>query len=395
MDFLELERDSAAFTAWRNRAFPSFQQKVFLAHASVVPIPHAVEEALLEYVSRIARRGQFDFVHRAEYNACRERVARLLGGDALPDEVAFAGSTSHALGTVATSLPWKPGDNCIVADGDFPANVVIWKNLEHTHGIETRLIPYRPQMKITVEDLEPLIDERTRIVSLSSANFLSGYPLDTLSIGRYLHERGILFCVDGIQTMGALPMDITHVDFVCADAHKWLLGPCGVAVLWARQSTWQHTRPAILGWLATQDRDNWFTYDTTPIASAERFQPGERNWLGIVGLNAALRLLEEVGLENIARRVTHLRDYTAQRLQEIGCKLLWPGAPDLPGGIVTFQPPVDDIPTLHKKLDERYVLSLRQDPHGAHWMRSSAHFMNTEQDIDGMVAEIRASVAAS
>jgi cysteine desulfurase/selenocysteine lyase len=389
MNFQTIERDSTSWTTWRNRAFPFFERKIFLAHASVVPIPGAVQQALTDYVATIAREGQFEYVHRGAYNQCRERTARLLGHGAVPDEVAFAGSTSHALGIVATSLDWKPGDNCIVADGDFPANVVTWKNLEHTHGIEVRLIPHRPVMDIGIEDIAPLIDERTRLVSLASANFLSGYPLDVNRIGAYLHERNVLFCVDGIQTLGAVPLDVTHVDFVCADAHKWLLGPCGAAILWTRQSTLERMRPAILGWLATQNRDNWFSYDTTPITGAERFQPGERNYLGIVGLNAALQMLEEIGVETIAQRVTQLRDYTAQRLHEIGCKVLWMPQSTLPSGIVSFQPPRGDCPSLYQKLDERFALSLRQDKNDAHWIRVSAHFMNTQEDIDQLIAAIQ------
>ena len=90
---------------------------------------------------------------------------------------------SHALGIVATGISWKSGDNCVVADGDFPANVVPWKNLRHRHEIDVRLIPFRPQMQITLDDLKPLVDERTRIVSLCSANFLSGCPINITEIG--------------------------------------------------------------------------------------------------------------------------------------------------------------------------------------------------------------------
>jgi selenocysteine lyase/cysteine desulfurase len=395
MNFSELERDAATFQTWRHRAFPFFKHKIFLSHASIVPIPGAVQDALNEFVAQIAQRGQFDFVHRDSYNQCRERAARLLGHGALPEEVAFAGSTSHALGIVATSLDWKPGDNCIVADGDFPANVVTWKNLQHTHGVEVRLIPHRPRMDIGVEDIAPLIDERTRIVSLASANFLSGYPIDLHTIGRYLHERNVLFCVDAIQTLGAVPMDVTHVDFACADAHKWLQGPGGIAILWTRQSTLERMRPAILGWLATQNRDNWFQYDTTPIASAERFMPGERNALGTVGLNAALGLFEEIGHDVIAQRVVALRDYTAQKLQQIGCKVLWMPQSDLASGIVSFQPPRGDCASLYQKLDERFVLSLRSDKSGEHWIRSSAHFMNTQSDIDELLAAIEDYIASA
>ena len=394
----ETTRD-ASHEEWRRRAFPYFENKICLTHASVVPVPRAVKDALVDYAALIASAGQFDHLHRAAYDRCRERVAQMLGHGAHADEVGFAGSTSHALGIVATGIDWKAGDNCVVADGDFPANVVTWKNLQHKHDIQVRLIPHRPTMDLGIEDLAPLVDERTRIVSLSSANFLSGYGLDLNSIGAWLHERNVLFCVDAIQTLGAVEVDVTHVDFVCADAHKWLLGPCGIAVLWARQSALEHLRPAILGWLATQNRDNWFAYDTKPISTAERFMPGERNYLGIVGLDAALGVLLEAGSDHVARQVAHLRHYTAQKLAGIGAKVLWMPETEAvdaqASGIVTFQPPRGNCADLYSKLDEKFALSLRVDRSGAQWIRSSAHFMNTEADIDALIAQIEEYVATA
>ena len=146
-------------------------------------MPARARDALQNYATLIADEGQFDEAHFPVYARCKERFAELIGAPAKPAEIAFAGSTSHALGLVATSLDWQAGDNCIVADGDFPANVVTWKNLQFTHDVETRLIPFRPAMDLTIDDIAPLIDERTKIVSLASANFLSGCPLDVNAIG--------------------------------------------------------------------------------------------------------------------------------------------------------------------------------------------------------------------
>ncbi|MBV9865995.1 MAG: aminotransferase class V-fold PLP-dependent enzyme [Abitibacteriaceae bacterium] len=388
MNFVELTRDAAAFSEWRRRVFPFFEHKICLTHASVSPLPRQVSQAIVNYAELIAREGQFEPAHETTYKECKERLARLIGYGAAPDEVAFASSTSHALGMVATGLDWQTGDNCIVADGDFPANVITWKNLTHTHGVEVRMIPHRPAMNITLDDVAALVDERTRIASLASANFLSGYPVDLAAIGAWLHERGILFCVDAIQTLGAIRLNAEHVDFICADAHKWLLGPNGIAVLWARRGVLEKMRPAIFGWLAPQNRDDWFAYDTTPIDSAERFEAGSRNYLGIVGFHAALELLQDVGAEIIEDRVTHLRNYAAQKLRKQGCRLLWNTDPALHAGIVTFYPPSGDATVLYNKLDEHFALALRTDKNGTPCIRVSPHFMNTEEDIDKLASAI-------
>lgn len=377
------------FSAWREREFPFFRKRIFLTHASVSPLPARSRDALRDYADVIANEGQFDPAHFPQYARCKERFAELIGAPARPEEIAFAGSTSHALGLVATSLDWQAGDNCIVADGDFPANVVVWKNLAFTHGVETRLIPFRPAMDLTVDDIAPLIDERTKIVSVASSNFLSGCALDVNAIGEYLHQRGILFCVDAIQTLGAIEFDATNVDFVCADAHKWLLGPNGTAVLWTRGEVLQRMRPQILGWLAVADRDNYLAYDTTPIDSAERFEPGARNYLGVVATEASLSLLQDFGMANVEKRVVELRNYAAQKMGEIGCQLLWTPTPASKGGAVTFQPPHENIAELYNHLEERFALSLRQDRFGADWLRVSAHFMNCEADLDELAAAIQ------
>ncbi|MBW3637786.1 MAG: aminotransferase class V-fold PLP-dependent enzyme, partial [Armatimonadetes bacterium] len=284
----QIPTDAAAFFDWRRENFPFFERKICLTHASVSPLPARSAHAIADYAHRLAREGQFDYLHDGAYRRCKERLARLLNNGAKPEEIAFAGSTSHALGLVATSFPWKSGDNCVVFDGDFPANVVVWKNLAHTHGVEIRVVPFREARDWTIEDLAPFVDEKTRLVTISAVNFLSGFALDVSSFGKFCHDKGALLCVDAIQALGATQMDLREADFVCADAHKWLLGPNGAAFAWFRGSVLPQMRPQILGWLAIEGRDNWFSYGTEPFAGAERFEPGARNYLGIVGMEASL-----------------------------------------------------------------------------------------------------------
>jgi len=378
------------FLEWRRHSFPFFERKTFLTHASVSPLPAHTRQALQDYAAHLADYGQFDAYSDTYYFRCKERVAALLcenKAPATPQEIAFAGSTSHALGLVATSIDWKSGENCVVADGDFPANVVTWKNLQHTHGVETRLIPYRPHMDLTLDDIKPLVDEKTRIVSLASCNFLSGCPLDLKEIGTWLHERGVLLCVDAIQTLGAVRCDFSEADFVCADSHKWLLGPNGIALLWTRGEVLKTLRPMVFGWLAGQNRDNWFSYDTTPIESAERFEPGARNYLGIAAFDASLEVLHNADPNIVENRVVQLRHFAAQKLVERGFHVLWQGDSNAKTGIVSFQAESESATLqLYKRLDENFTLSLRSDKAGRSWIRISSHFMNCEEDINALAS---------
>ncbi len=381
----------AEFFAWRREQFPFFASKICLTHASVAPLPARTVAAIGDFAARLGGEGQFEYYSEPIYRRAKERIARMLGNGARADEVAFAGSTSHALGLVATSFPWQVGDNCVVFDGDFPANVVIWKNLAHTHGVEVRVVPFKPARDWVPADLEGLVDERTRIVTLSAVNFLSGVALDVRAFGQWVHARGALLCVDVIQGFGAVEMDLSEADFACADAHKWMLGPNGAAFAWFRGDVLPRMRPQILGWLATEKRDNWFAYDLEPHHSAERFEPGARNYLGIVGMEASLSLLEDVGLAEVARRVHALRDYGAAQMAEQGCELRWTPDGTNASGIFSFRPARGDIKALNAELDKRFALSLRSDRDGREWIRVSPHWMNCEADLDELAEAVRAA----
>jgi selenocysteine lyase/cysteine desulfurase len=126
-----------------------------------------------------------------------------------------------------------------------------------------------------------------------------------------------------------------------------------------------------------------------PHPTAERFEPGAHNLLGIFGLDAALELLLEAQPEHVEAQVVALRDLVARRLQELGCRLLW--TPDsLPGGIVTFQPPKESAAAFHERTQSRLTVSLRQDRNGEHWIRVSPHFMNDEDDVEAICALLAA-----
>ena len=394
MNFAEIARDEATFKEWRRRAFPFFESRIFLTFASVGALPAVARDAIIEYSNSITQRGQFEFgIDDAMYDGCKTRVARLMRGVKTSfEDVAFAGSTSGALGIVATGMSWRSGDNCVVADGDFPANVVVWKNLQHRYDIDVRLIPPTRATQITLNDVKKLVDHRTRIVSLCSANFLSGCPINLSEIGAWLRSQEILFCVDAIQTLGAIHFDATFVDFVCADAHKWLLGPNGIAVLWSHQKSREQLRPAVLGWLAPADRDNWFAYDTAPHATSERFEPGARNFLGAVALDAALKqreeILESCGDSWIENRVVALRNHAVRVLEVAGCELLWRADETSKAGIVSFRHAKISSDELFQKLSERFALSIRADRDGDKWIRVSASWPNTFADLDELAKQI-------
>lgn len=370
----------------RRQEFPVIGQKVFLAHAAVCPLPACVVGAVADYVAKAGAAGQFEYLHRTQEIGARALTAEFLGVS--PEEIAFVPSTSAGVSLVAGGLDWRPGDRVVIAEGDFPANVYPWLALQR-HGVEVRMIPRRPTGAFTWDDVAEQLDERTRLVSLSSIHFGTGAPLDVDGIGRQLQSRGILFCVDAIQSLGAMPTSARHVDFLTADAHKWLLGPQGIGVLYVRRALLDRLYPVLTGWKSVQDSKDFSTIKLVFADSARRYEPGSMNALGIIGLHAGLALLHRIGISAIADRLMKLRALLLQGLQARQYQIVGISAPDCPTGITTFRHPERDMAHLYRRLgDLGMVVSLRDDPLGNRCIRVSPHFYNTEAEIALLLAHL-------
>jgi cysteine desulfurase/selenocysteine lyase len=208
----------------RRQEFPVTRDQVFLAHAAVCPLPARIARTVADYALAASAGDQERLVYPRILEEGRVIAAELL--KCRPEEVAFVGPTSLAWSCMASGLRMRRGDNVLIYFEDYPSNVYPWMALAE-QGVEVRLMNTRGLGVIRPMEVLGQVDERTRLVALASCHFISGYRIDIPAIGRALRERDILFCVDGIQTLGAFPTTVEHVDMLAADAHKWLLGPCG------------------------------------------------------------------------------------------------------------------------------------------------------------------------
>src|SRR5450755_3028131 len=228
----------------RRHEFPVVRDKIFLGHAGVCPLPRRVADAISECARQATLGDQEAFVlHRLD--DARKLAAQLL--NCQTDEVALVGPTSLGLSLVAAGLKFRKTDNILIYHDDYPSNVYPWMALA-AKGVEVRLLNTRGLGVIRTIDVMGQVDENTRLVALASNHFISGYRLEISAIGKFLRERGILFCLDAIQTLGAFPTTVEHVDFLAADAHKWLLGPCGAGLLYVRREVQDQMTPIVYGW---------------------------------------------------------------------------------------------------------------------------------------------------
>ena len=296
--------------------------------------------------------------------------------------MAIVGPTSLALSFVAAGLTFRRGDNILIYHDDYPSNVYPWMAMAD-RGVQVRLINTRGLGVIRPVDVMGQVDENTKLVALASCHFISGYRLDYAAIGKYLHERNILFCLDGIQTLGAFPMDVKYVDFLAADAHKWLLGPCGAGIFYVRRELQAKLNPPIYGWHNVKS-PNFVAQDKIEFRSgAKKFEAGTHNLLGLIGLLSSMELALEIGVENIARELLRKRTWLVPALQAKGYTVL-NAEPKLENasGITSFFAPDKNLTELHQKLEAAGVIaSLRTDRKGQHYIRFSPHFYNTDAEL--------------
>jgi selenocysteine lyase/cysteine desulfurase len=368
----------------RRHEFPVVEKKIFLAHAGVCPLPRRVSEAVSAYMREAMTGDQERFVYPEILTEGRKMVSGFL--KCQPEEVAFVGPTSLALSFIASGLKFRRGDNILIYFDDYPSNVYPWMALAE-QGVQVRLMNTKTLGTIRPIDVLGQVDENTRLVALASCHFISGWRIDIPKIGKSLRERGILFCVDAIQTLGAFPTTVEYIDFLAGDAHKWLLGPCGAGLMYVRRELQEKLSPPIYGW-HNVNNPNFVAQEQIAFRNDSRkYEAGTHNLVGLVGLLTALKLILEVGVENIGQELLRKRSLLVSAVQSKGYTVLSADAsPESGSGIVSFFRPGSDLSALNQKLaDANIITSLRVDRTGQNYLRLSPHFYITDEDLNRLL----------
>jgi len=357
--------------------FPVTQRYVYLNHSAVCPLSTPVQKAMTGLVDDLTDNGA---VHYEDWLATTETVradaARLV--NARPHEIAFMRNTSSAISTIANGIDWRAGDNVVTCNIEFPANIYPWMRLA-SRGVELRMLGEHDG-KIDAGDLLELADERTRVITISWVQFSSGYRIDLARLGRFCRERGIIFVVDAIQGLGGLKLDVEacSVDAFAADAHKYLLGPEGIALLYLSDRILQRINPTDVGWMSVNQATDYIDYDLTYRDGALRFECGTLNTVGIYGLGAAIRLFLDSGPSTIEDYLLGLRCYLASGLDACGYKVYGPQSPAECSAVVTCTHDRYAPFELYSRLKSKGIITAPRVGR----LRISPHFYNTRQDID-------------
>lgn len=364
--------------------FPITKSCAFMDNAAVAPISLRAKagiEAWMDDALHIGRPAwpKWDATARET----RAKAARLLGCD--PKEVAFASSTSMGLSLVASSLDWRVGDGVVTAANEFPANVYPWLNLTRFGVKVTRVAP-ACEGRVPIEDLLLAMDSRTRVCAVSWVGFNTGFRIDLAALGGECRKRGVHLVVDAIQGLGVFGMKVREwgVTAAAADAHKWLLGPEGIALLYVSGEVAGSLHPSVVGWKSIEKSADFMHYDFKLAPGARRFEPGSENVAGIHGLAGALELFLEAGMDSVTPHVKMLTDYLVEGLRKRGIEPLSPRGENEWSGIVSFPAPGGDGPAFGKALLEKGIVATGR----ANFIRVSPHFYNSLEDIDRLLSQL-------
>jgi len=375
----------------RRAAFPVAQRKIFFAHAGVTVLPRVVADAVINYTERSCADHQEFGEVLSDIKRARKVCAEFIG--AQPDEIALLGPTSLGLSLFANGIPWNEGDEVLCYTSDYPANVYPWMDLQR-RGVVVRYLQPERIGEITPELVAAALTPRTRLVALASCNFFTGYRIDVDAIGRLLHERGVLFSLDAIQTLGAFPLSVEHVDFLSADAHKWMLGPMAIGIVYVKKRHFDLLRPTLLGaWNVIAP--NFITQPEIAFhPTAQRYEPGVLNISGIYGMIAALEMVMAIGQEKIAARILDLKKLIVDQIHPLGFEIIPPSSGANASGITTFRHPKASMAKLFHLLEQNnIVVSLRYDRENTEFLRLSPHFYNTTEEVERVIAVLRQGLA--
>ena len=361
-------------------AMPVTRRWAFFDHAAVAPLTAAAARTLAECAADFADNG-IAAVPRwvARVGEARQRAGRLLNAD--PHDVAFVPNTTAGVGLVAEGFPWKPGDNVVLPEEEYPSNQYAWMNLAH-RGVTVRRVPSRGS-RVLIDDLRAAMDGRTRILAVSSVEFASGYRNDLDALGAMCHERGAYLFVDAIQSLGVLPLDVqrTPVDFLSADGHKWMLGPEGAGVFWVRPELVELLHPIGVGWKSVPQALDFARIDFALKPHAGRWEGGTLNTPGVAALGASLGLLLDIGIDAVAERVLHLTDILCERAARAGLRVFSSRAPAEKSGIASLELPGVDVAALVARCREAGIIV----NHRAGRLRVSPHCYNTEDELERLI----------
>ena len=365
------------------------QQYVYLNHAAAGVLPASTVAAIEQFVRAHAAGGVLGtFPYDLQMTEYRSKIGGFIGASG--SEIATVLNTGAGANTVALGIDWKPADEVVLCDNEFPANVIPWLGLRR-RGVDVRFIPTREE-RLTPERLRRELSPRTRVVAVSWVSYADGYRHDLAGLAAVAHEAGALLCVDAIQGLGVFPLDVhaIGVDALYSGAGKWMLGLHGAAFLYVSGSLAERLEVAMPGWRSLADMWDFHNYEQPFSPDVLRFESGTPNLLGTLSLVRAIELFERSGPQAVEDHVLALTDRLCEGLAALDAEFSTLRGRSCSSGIVTFSIPGLDSIALGRALESQGIVTTYRTG----GIRVSPHGYNTAEEIDVMVDAVASAVNA-
>jgi selenocysteine lyase/cysteine desulfurase len=388
--------------------FPGSTQQIYLNAAGVGLPPRSAVEAVQRAASLLSQ-GPAELGYKAYYQAlgapagrAKEEAARLL--HATPQEIAFIDDTTMGLNIALAALSFSAGDNLILCDLEYPQVAISAAHAQQRLGLEVRVAHHRDGV-VTIDDYAKLIDKRTRVLLVSSVQWINGLRMDLAAFSQLARDHNCFLVVDAIQQLGAIPLDLSQlqVDFLAAGAQKWLNAPFGTGILYVRHATLDKVQPGLAhglfafaeppgGWARYLGDPGLTPFLALPLASdARKFEiHGMPKTLGTAGLAESLSYVNRLDPRAVTEHILGLGDFLIKELQRRHIKVWTPEAPQLRSGIVTCAPYPDaeQIHRLTQKLEQRRIYPTVRYCSGIGGLRVSIHYYTSRSDLEAFLAAI-------
>ncbi len=369
------------------RYFPLTKKCIYLNNASEGPLPLSAKRVMEKFLYDSSyTENEHDPESFRIVEEVREKCARLI--KAKSSEIALTTNTSYGLNLVCRGLGLKSGDEILLPEVEFPANVYPWLNLR-SEGIRVKFIKTKNGF-FDISRFHDAITPETRVFSVSFVQFLNGYKNDLKALGEICKQKDIFFVVDGIQGVGNQVLDVKEcgIDLLSCGGHKWLLSPPGTGFVYLSSEAKRSLGTPFSGWLSVDwcrgkkkpDFTNLLRYDLKPFETARRFEFGSYPFLDIRGFDACLDMLLSAGIKNIEK---HNRRLLKLLIDHINSSSRYELKSSLEekhlSSIINFTGP--GIDRVHRRLrEEGIITSLREGG-----IRVSPHFYNNVTEIRKLI----------
>jgi selenocysteine lyase/cysteine desulfurase len=373
-----------AFRSVRAREFPGPQEGIFLNAASWGLIPRSAAGEAAGFTLRRNRAHGFDLAELGQIQRrAKSAIATLLNVE--PREVTLAPNTSFGVNLAAALVGSGPPGSIVLSAGEFPANVFPWKLLEE-RGFDVVIVPAdelgRPREEALISALH---GSDVRALAVSAVQFASGYHCDLARLGEACRARGVLFCVDAIQALGAVPLDprSCHVDVLASGAQKWLCSPYGSGFAWVRQELHDRLTPPMVSWLAMDGAtrfEDMLHYELDWRSDGRKFELATLGLQDYLGMARSIEVMLELGVDNIRQHIHGLHDPIIDWVRSRSdAQAVTPLDADRRAGILSITHPRLEEAAV-ALAQEGVVISVRE---GA--LRFAPHYYNTAEEIAQVV----------